>query len=317
MKSWYYAKDGRQQGPVSTDEIVRLFATGSIAPTDLVWHEGMKDWREAAQVAELAPPPAAPRVEPPAMDPYRPPAVGWNEVEAPRRDREEIVPGSDPLDPGSIVARAWELTKRHFGLLIGAGGIYLAISIGYSFAVEIPLGVIESLAAESGAPPSAPLQVYQAATSIVGHVLDLFLSLGLARIGLNLIAGRPAEVGMLFGEGGKLVRAIGASVIYFAMVLVGLLLFVVPGIYLAIRFGQFKTAIVDQDLGILESLQYSSRLTEGNRLNLFWLALLSILIVLAGLLALVVGLLAALPLVYLADLLAYRWLQHGRRAMHD
>ena len=44
MTAWYYAKDGQQNGPVSTDEILRLVGTGSIGPRGLVWREGMVEW---------------------------------------------------------------------------------------------------------------------------------------------------------------------------------------------------------------------------------------------------------------------------------
>ena len=101
------------------------------------------------------------------------------------------------------------------------------------------------------------------------------------------------------------------------MVSVGLILLIVTGIYLAIRFGQFQTAIVDRDLGILDSLAYSSGVTTNNRLSLFGLTVLSMLIVLAGAIALCVGMIFAIPVVWLASLTAYRWLQYGPIATQD
>lgn len=50
---WYYSKKGTQQGPVSLDEMRRLFAQGDIAAGDLVWHDGMADWTAAGELAEL------------------------------------------------------------------------------------------------------------------------------------------------------------------------------------------------------------------------------------------------------------------------
>jgi uncharacterized membrane protein len=147
---------------------------------------------------------------------------------------------------------------------------------------------------------------------VVSSLLDLFLGLGLARIALNLVSGKAANVSMLFGEGRKLVPMAAASLMYYTMVVVGLILLIVPGIYMALRFSQFGAAIVDKDLGAIESLKYSAKLTEGNKMNLLGLYVLCFLVVLAGILALLVGLLAALPVVYLAPYVAYRWLQFGR-----
>lgn len=43
--NWYYALHGKQQGPVSDEELARLAATGVIAGATLVWKEGMADWQ--------------------------------------------------------------------------------------------------------------------------------------------------------------------------------------------------------------------------------------------------------------------------------
>jgi uncharacterized membrane protein len=67
----------------------------------------------------------------------------------------------------------------------------------------------------------------------------------------------------------------------------------------------------------MDSFKYSSALTTNNRLNLFLLGLLGILVMLAGLLALCVGLFFAIPVMWLSWIVAYRWMQYGHRAALD
>ena len=67
MSAWYYAKDGQQNGPVTTEEITRLVATGTITAKDLVWRDGMTDWKPAGELPELAPKPAATPIMPPPV----------------------------------------------------------------------------------------------------------------------------------------------------------------------------------------------------------------------------------------------------------
>ena len=50
---WYYAKHGKQEGPVPVGRLKELLDAGQVAPTDLVWREGMAEWLPAAQVGEL------------------------------------------------------------------------------------------------------------------------------------------------------------------------------------------------------------------------------------------------------------------------
>jgi TM2 domain-containing membrane protein YozV len=55
---WYYSGSNGQQGPVSSSELKALAENGSLAPTDLVWKEGLEDWIEATKVRGLISPAA-------------------------------------------------------------------------------------------------------------------------------------------------------------------------------------------------------------------------------------------------------------------
>lgn len=50
---WYYAKDGKQEGPVSAAQLRQLASAGKLEPTDMVFKIGSKDWVEAATVSGL------------------------------------------------------------------------------------------------------------------------------------------------------------------------------------------------------------------------------------------------------------------------
>ncbi len=58
---WYFAKNGVQMGPIGIDELKAKLASGEVSGTDMVWREGMPDWRKAGEVQELAVIPAAPQ----------------------------------------------------------------------------------------------------------------------------------------------------------------------------------------------------------------------------------------------------------------
>ena len=52
---WYYSKNGQRQGPVDSEELKKLTATGQLQATDLIWKEGMGQWTEAKKVKGLFP----------------------------------------------------------------------------------------------------------------------------------------------------------------------------------------------------------------------------------------------------------------------
>ena len=66
-RSWFYASNGQQQGPIPEAQFRDLIARGSVTPETLVWSEGMSGWLPAEQVPDVArlfgavPPPLPPQ----------------------------------------------------------------------------------------------------------------------------------------------------------------------------------------------------------------------------------------------------------------
>lgn len=326
MSQWYYARGGQQKGPVAFEELRTMARSGALDPADLVWNASMKDWLPASAIAGIftAEEPAPSREMP--NNPYTTPGSAWgvtsdSYVGTPAT---EIVPGSEPIDVMACIGRGFQLTKRHFLVLFLVGLIY----IGISMAVNLPFSIMEGVQNFNSYSPSpgegqfaygvrdqfTPLYLVH---QIVSSLVSLFLALGTTRIGLNLVSGQEASVGQVFSQGGKMLRMIGATIIFYIAVMIGFVLLIVPGVYIALRFGQFAIAIVDKDMGIMEAFRYSSSLTTNNRLNLLGLGIMGFLIMIAGLLALCVGVVFAIPVVWLSTTVAYRWMQYGRRAIMD
>lgn len=327
MTEWFYAKGGKQSGPVSFEELAALARNGGLDPLkDLVWNSTMKDWTSAGQVREIfaaAPVPTpAPLARPAAnpADPYATPQSTWNQPEAVAVGAiSEIVPGSEPLDASACVKRGFDLTKRQFGIILIVGLVYFAIHIGFSMVSSLVQVAVSEVANSGGmAEDAAPVAVGIMMTfNLVYQLVSLYLGLGLARVGLNLASGHDVSVGQLFGEAGKLLRAIGATIIFWVMIVFGFLLLIFPGIYLALKYGQFLNAIVDKNLGVFEAFSYSASITTNNKLQIFVLGIFCALITLAGMLLCGVGLIFAGPVAWLAMMVAYRWMQYGHRAAMD
>lgn len=337
MSGWFYAHNGEQKGPVTEEELSRLAATGEFLPKkDLVWREGMAEWKKASEVPELslapttADVPASEATARPAgtNDPYQPPTASSYNAPAPDgEDPVEIEPGSSPLGITECISRAFDLTKRYFGIVFAAWVIYFAISMGVGFVQAFIEGMVGVATTNSnpfgtGSDPSmnnvSPVQIaVQLFGNLISHAISIFLTLGLTRFGLNLLGGKPAEIGQIFGEGNIFLRGFLASLLYGLIVILGTIALIVPGIYFALKYSQYQAAIVDKNMGIWESFQHSAAITRNNMWALLGLGILCALINLAGLLALCLGLLFTVPLTWLAWLLAYRWLKHGPSALED
>lgn len=71
MASWFYASEGKQQGPYPEGQFRDLIAQGVVRPDTLVWSEGMAGWQKAAEIPGLmtggGAPPIMPAGGPPMM----------------------------------------------------------------------------------------------------------------------------------------------------------------------------------------------------------------------------------------------------------
>jgi len=53
MASWFYASEGKQQGPYPEGQFRDLIAQDVVRPDTLVWSEGMAGWQKAAEIPGL------------------------------------------------------------------------------------------------------------------------------------------------------------------------------------------------------------------------------------------------------------------------
>jgi hypothetical protein len=130
MTEWYYGKDGQQHGPIDEAALRAREARGDLGPDDLVWCEGMENWRPYREVLGAnSPPPleqersaAAAEGEgsvPPAVfgSPYAPPKAGGVPSQAP--------PGGPGNNSFAVVSLICGILSLTFFCL--CGGIFLGI----------------------------------------------------------------------------------------------------------------------------------------------------------------------------------------------
>ena len=91
-------------------------------------------------------------------------------------------------------------------------------------------------------------------------------------------------------------KFLAGQILYLFMVAIGLLLLVVPGVYLSVRYGLFGFCMAASEKNLLRCFQQSAILTAGSRTRLFWIfvVLLFLNVLGAGLLG--VGLFITVPL---------------------
>lgn len=277
----------------------------------------MENWLPASEIPELSAQSSPSPYAPPASD-VLPPAAIVGSIELGDPPANPIA-----LDINFCISQAWKYTKANLGSLIVFGLVYFGISFVASAVLGSIVFAIEGAPTQTITTSSGSVQAVHVGgpvafiTNIISNIISLYLGLGAVRYGHRLVKGETPEIGDLFSQSHKLLSTIGATILFGVAVFIGLILLIVPGIILAIRLGFYQQAIVEKNLGAIDALKYSMQLTKGNGFPIFGLYVLGFFIVIAGILALVVGLIWALPTVWLSQIVAFRYLHGGRKSIKE
>lgn len=188
--------------------------------------------------------------------------------------------------------KGWDLFTRHWVVLLLLGMIFLVLSIVQN-AFDKDM---------SGWDPVSFI-VFVAAL-----VVQILVQIGAMKILLDMVDGKPVEINKLFSNSKIFWKYAAVSIITSIIVMAGFILLIIPGLYLISRFGFNTFALIDKNLGIKESFEASTRITEGVRMKILGLMLVMVAINVLGALALGIGLIVTVPVTALAWAYVYRTL---------
>ncbi|MCI5108269.1 MAG: hypothetical protein MRY49_00280 [Candidatus Pacebacteria bacterium] len=100
---------------------------------------------------------------------------------------------------------------------------------------------------------------------VVGIILSVILfiiEIGYIKFILKFVGGGDADVSDLLLHTKFFWKYLFAMILYGLAVFIGLILLVVPGIYIALRFAFAPLILIDKDLGIKESFKKSTEITK-------------------------------------------------------
>jgi hypothetical protein len=210
-----------------------------------------------------------------------------------------VVGEPQPWSVGEAIRSAWEVYKANWApLTLGYG---LTTLLG-----AIPGQIAPSLAFAGVVQEDTPKYwALHVPLTIVGWLLAEFFGAGFTLAALRATRSGRASFGDFFAAGGKFLVFVLSTMLRTAATVLGLLLFIVPGVIVSLGFANAPFYVLDQNMGPIASLQASWRSTEGQKGQMFALALAEIGIVFAGLLAFCFGVLVAVPVMVVARAIVY------------
>jgi uncharacterized membrane protein len=198
----------------------------------------------------------------------------------------------------SCVSFGWETFKKRPWFFVGAN---LVIVLIYVFASALT-SAIDALLGGSAKEPTL-------AGSLADYALSTLISMGVTAFYL-VAHDNPdtVELSQLWHPH-PFWKFVGASILVGLVIVVGFILLIVPGIIFALMYMFTTFIVIDRRLGPIDAMKESNSITRGHKWPLLGFVCILALINIAGAIALLVGLLVAIPVTSLAFTHAYRVLQ--------
>lgn len=259
--------DHREYGPVSAEQLREWITQHRANAQTQIQAEGATDWKPLSAFPEFADLVGASMIPPPRVAPVPPTGRGPGDHLA-----DAILARNYQLFIGECIGRSWNLLFQRFWLLAGGSALVFLLFIGIT---SIPF---------------------------VGTVACVLLTFvlwgGLDLLFLRYIRGQSADLGTLFiGFSTAFVPLMLASLVASVLTSLGLLLCILPGIYLSVCWQMFTPLLIlDKGLDFWQAMECSRRVVTRHWWTCFALALVSTLAIVLGLLACFIGFFITLPL---------------------
>lgn len=189
-----------------------------------------------------------------------------------------------------VCSTSWQRTKAQIWVLSGLiiGMSIISFTLG-AFAMPIQQSVVGAVV-----------------INLISCVISCIFALGYMKNIFQALDGEEPQFSAYGQQSRKIITYLVANILMAIIVTLGLCLFIIPGIYLALRLQFYAALIVEDDAGIIESLQRSWEITRGQGMSLFMLMLAMIGICILGLILLGIGIFVAMPLIYMMYTYVFR-----------
>ena len=247
--------DGKEYGPASAEQVRQWIGAGRANGQTMAQPPSQTEWRPLAELPEFAEALtalASSQVPPPV-------ATGASSFEA------EVLAREVSLNIGSCLSRGWELVWSRFWLTVG--------TVTVAFLLQVVVEVI-------------PVVGW-----IAGTLLAMVLWGGVDWLYLKTLRKEPACFGDTFsGFSQAFVPLMILSVITMTLVPMGLILCLVPGLYLMAIWMLFPALLImDKQMEFWPAMELSRKMVNKHFWPIFGLMMVTFVISVAGLLLLLVG----------------------------
>lgn len=202
---------------------------------------------------------------------------------------------------GDLLSEAWQRVKGTKGIIIGGFVVFYAVLLVASFLIGGFFGIL-------GVVNDSPMLsvVVEMVVGIFASALAYPFMAGINMIGIRRAADQPISFNDIFSHFGRTVPLVITAIISMLLIYLGMILLIIPGLYLAIAYMLAIPLVVERGLSPWQALETSRKAITQHWFKVFGLFLLLGLITGISAIPLGIGLVWTIPLFTVAIGILYR-----------
>lgn len=215
---------------------------------------------------------------------------------------EKAIKGEYEFSIGGVISEAWEKTSGAKWPVFLSFLLYMLVMIGIMVVMTLVTAglVVASPDATGGA------VILQVIMQVVVNLAILPMVIGILMLGIKRSVDAPMNATSIFGYYSKTLSLFATMLLVYLMILIGLLLLVLPGIYLMIAYYMAMPLVVEKGMSPWQAMETSRKAITHRWFSFLGLGIVMMVIMVISMIPLGIGLIWSMPLMIIAFGVLYR-----------
>lgn len=214
---------------------------------------------------------------------------------------EKAIQGDYEFSIGAVLSEAWDKTRGAKWIIHLAFFYYFLVMAGVVTAIFFMATLLFEVIKDPSAQNLVPL-IMQLGLNIVA----LPLAMGVAMLGIKRAVDAPIKAESIFAYYSKMFPLFATMILMYILISIGFLLFILPGIYLAVAYYMAMPLVAEKDMSPWQALETSRKAVTRRWFSVFGLFFVMGIIIFVSAIPLGLGMIWTLPMMIIAFGILYR-----------
>lgn len=218
---------------------------------------------------------------------------------------EKGINGDYAFSIRAVLSEAWDKTSGAKWPIQLAFLYYFLVFVAIMIVMMIASMALITVPVNSSADPTIPF-ILQLLFQIAINLVALPMMMGIIMMGIKRSVNAPISANSVFAYFPKMFSLLLTMILVYIMVIIGLLLLILPGIYLMVAYYMALPLVVEKGLSPWQAMEVSRKTVSHHWFRMVGFLIISSIILIISMIPLGIGLIWTLPMFIIAYGIIYR-----------